>query len=94
MTQTPRTEIARLATLAADTIAWLAECPLPKADDVYETAGYALEEIADKIVAHAETEGLTEIVESIRAAREEGEYAYGTDSDDEVGFWRAIAAQM
>lgn len=93
-TQTPRDEIRRLATLEADTIVWLASCPLHKTDGLYETAGYALEDIADQIVALAEAEGLDEIVESIQTAREQGDYSYGTGDDDEVAFWQAIAAQM
>lgn len=89
-TQTPRDEIRRLAELEAETIVWLASCPL-RADGIYETAGYVLEEIADQIVEQAEAEGLTEIVESIAAAREQGDYSYGTGEDDEVAFWRHIA---
>ena len=89
---TSREEIARLATLEADTIVWLSSCPLHKSDGLWETAGYALEDIADQIVELAEKEELDEIVESIRTAREEGNYAYGTGEDDEVSCWRHIAA--
>lgn len=91
MTQTTRTEIARIATLLADTIDWLAACPLRKADAFYETAEYQLESIRDEIATLAQSdESFEHIAESIAAAMDEGEY--GNDELDEATFWRHIAA--
>lgn len=85
---TPRAEIARLATLIADTQVWLAQCPL-KADGFYETAEYTLQAIVDEVLAIARSdEALEHIAESIDTAVSEGEYP----EDDEVAFWRHIAA--
>lgn len=88
---TPSThaEIARLATLVADTQVWLAACPLPKADGFYETAHHVLEDLTEQLLGIARSdEQLEHIAESVEAALSEGEYP----GDDETAFWRHIAA--
>lgn len=87
MTQTPAARIAALATLVADTQVWLAACPLRRADAFYETAEYTLQSIVDELVEIASVHA-PEIAESIETAQSEGEYP----DDDEVAFWRHIAA--
>lgn len=88
---TTRTEIARIATLIADTIDWLSACPLRKADAFFETAEYPLQSIREEIAGLAQSEeGLEHVAESIAAAVYEGQY--GNEEEDEVAFWRQIAA--
>lgn len=87
MSETPRAQIARIATTIADTQVWLAACPLRRADAFYETAEYTLQSLVEEIVEMANANGLGEIAESIAIAQEQGEYP----DDDEVAFWRHIA---
>lgn len=85
---TAKTEIARLATLVADTQVWLVDCPI-KVDGFYETAEYTLQAIVDELLAIARSdEAFEHIAESIDTAMSEGEFP----DDDEIAFWRHIAA--
>jgi hypothetical protein len=84
-----RAEIARLATLLADTEAWLAACPLRKADAFYETAEYPVDAIVEELVAACGDDAA--LVESIRAYHDEGE---DNTPEGAGGFWRVVARSV
>jgi len=85
------TKTAQIATTIADTIVWLSQCPLSRADGFYETAAWPLEQLEIDALDACVEEGLDPAIEdTIRAAVEEGEL--GDHEDDEAAFWRHVAA--